>query len=55
MDEDALHASIARGVKQYLLIGADFDSYALRAPAAAEQRQIFAVHIAHARVVGASA
>lgn len=41
--EDALHASIARGVKQYVLIGAGFDSYALRAPAAAEQLQIFEV------------
>lgn len=30
--EDALHRAVARGVRQYVLIGAGFDSYALRAP-----------------------
>lgn len=30
--EDALAAAIARGVRQYVLIGAGFDSYALRLP-----------------------
>lgn len=32
--EDALHRAVARGIRQYVLIGAGFDSYALRAPAA---------------------
>lgn len=31
--EDALDRAAARGVRQYVLIGAGFDSYALRAPA----------------------
>jgi methyltransferase (TIGR00027 family) len=30
--EDALHAAVARGVRQYVVIGAGFDSYALRRP-----------------------
>jgi len=30
--EDALHRAVARGVRQYVLIGAGFDSYALRMP-----------------------
>lgn len=30
--EDALHRAVARGTRQYLLIGAGFDSYALRRP-----------------------
>lgn len=30
--EDALHRAASRGVRQYVLIGAGFDSYALRAP-----------------------
>jgi methyltransferase (TIGR00027 family) len=30
--EDALHAAVARGVRQYVMIGAGFDSYALRRP-----------------------
>jgi len=30
--EDALHRAVSRGVRQYVLIGAGFDSYALRAP-----------------------
>lgn len=32
--EDALHRAVARGVRQYALIGAGFDSYALRIPSA---------------------
>lgn len=31
-NEDALHRAVARGTRQYLLIGAGFDSYALRIP-----------------------
>ena len=30
--EDALHRALARGVRQYVLVGAGFDSYALRRP-----------------------
>ena len=30
--EDALHLAVARGVTQYVLVGAGFDSYALRSP-----------------------
>ncbi len=30
--EDALHRAASRGIQQYVLIGAGFDSYALRAP-----------------------
>jgi len=30
--EDALQRAVARGIRQYVLIGAGFDSYALRAP-----------------------
>lgn len=36
--EDALQAAIARGVRQYVLVGAGFDSYALRLPPAAPLR-----------------
>jgi len=41
--EDALSAAIARGVRQYVLIGAGFDSYALRRPAQAKELQVFEV------------
>jgi methyltransferase (TIGR00027 family) len=41
--EDALHAVIARGVRQYILIGAGFDSYALRRPAEAQHVEIFEI------------
>jgi methyltransferase (TIGR00027 family) len=41
--EDALGAAIDRGVRQYVLIGAGFDSYALRRPAAAKDLQVFEV------------
>jgi methyltransferase (TIGR00027 family) len=30
--EDALHQAVSRGIRQYVLIGAGFDSYALRTP-----------------------
>ncbi len=41
--EDALVAAIARGVTQYVIIGAGFDSYALRTPAGAEHLRIFEI------------
>jgi methyltransferase (TIGR00027 family) len=41
--EDALSAALARGVRQYVLIGAGFDSYALRRPAQARELQVFEV------------
>jgi methyltransferase (TIGR00027 family) len=41
--EDALGAAIARGVRQYVLIGAGFDSYALRRPEQAKDLQVFEV------------
>ena len=41
--EDALQAAIARGVKQYVLIGAGFDSYALRIPAEAGHIDIYEI------------
>jgi len=41
--EDALHAAVSGGVRQYVLVGAGFDSYALRTPAAARHVEIFEV------------
>jgi methyltransferase (TIGR00027 family) len=41
--EDALETAILRGVKQYVLIGAGFDSYALRQPANAGQLAIYEI------------
>jgi methyltransferase (TIGR00027 family) len=41
--EDALEAAIRKGVAQYVLIGAGFDSFALRRPAFAEALQIFEI------------
>jgi methyltransferase (TIGR00027 family) len=41
--EDALGTAIARGVRQYVLIGAGFDSYALRRPAEAKDVQVFEI------------
>ncbi len=41
--EDALSEALARGVRQYVLIGAGFDSYALRRPAQARDLQVFEV------------
>jgi methyltransferase (TIGR00027 family) len=39
--EDALRVAIAHGVRQYVLIGAGFDSFALRIPAYAQGLEIF--------------
>jgi methyltransferase (TIGR00027 family) len=41
--EDALHAAVARGATQYVLIGAGFDSYALRTPPQARHLAIYEV------------
>ena len=41
--EDALKAAVARGIRQYVLIGAGFDSFALRRPAYAAELQIFEI------------
>ena len=41
--EDALHAAIARGVRQYVIIGAGFDSYALRMPESSDHVEIFEI------------
>jgi methyltransferase (TIGR00027 family) len=41
--EDALGEAIARGVRQYVLVGAGFDSYALRLPPAARDLRIYEV------------
>ena len=41
--EDALQAAVARGVRQYVLIGAGFDSFALRRPPFAADLQIFEI------------
>ena len=41
--EDALHAAVARGVTQYVLVGAGFDSYALRTPAQVAHVDIYEV------------
>jgi methyltransferase (TIGR00027 family) len=41
--EDALKAAASRGIRQYVLIGAGFDSFALRRPAFAETFEIFEI------------
>ena len=41
--EDALQAAVARGTTQYVLIGAGFDSFALRLPDYASNLQIFEI------------
>ncbi|OYU46393.1 MAG: hypothetical protein CFE44_02340 [Burkholderiales bacterium PBB4] len=41
--EDALQAAVTRGVSQYVIIGAGFDSFALRRPAYAAQLAIYEV------------
>jgi len=41
--EDALGAAVARGVRQYVLLGAGFDSYALRRPVQAKDLQVFEI------------
>src|ERR1700734_1995239 len=39
--EDALKAAIAQGIRQYVMIGAGFDSFALRRPEFAADLEIF--------------
>jgi methyltransferase (TIGR00027 family) len=41
--EDALQAAVAAGIRQYVMIGAGFDSFALRRPAYAADLQIFEI------------
>src|SRR5580704_18250216 len=41
--EDALQAAVSRGIRQYVLIGAGFDSFALRRPAYSADLQIFEI------------
>jgi len=41
--EDALQAAVTQGVRQYVLIGAGFDSFSLRLPAFAANLQIFEI------------
>jgi methyltransferase (TIGR00027 family) len=41
--EDALQAGVSQGVRQYVLIGAGFDSFALRLPKFAADLQIFEI------------
>lgn len=41
--EDALHDAVARGVRQYVLVGAGFDSYALRLPPAVRDLRVYEV------------
>ncbi|MEO8248588.1 MAG: class I SAM-dependent methyltransferase [Burkholderiales bacterium] len=41
--EDALKAAVARGVSQYVIIGAGFDSFSCRRPAYADQLNIYEV------------
>jgi methyltransferase (TIGR00027 family) len=41
--EDALEAAVSRGIRQYVLIGAGFDSFALRRPAFSADLQIFEI------------
>lgn len=39
--EDALHAAIARGIRQYVIIGAGLDTFALRQPGLADTLAVF--------------
>ena len=41
--EDALHSAVARGCTQYVLVGAGFDSYALRTPPESAHVSIYEV------------
>jgi len=41
--EDALLKAVSRGIRQYVLLGAGFDSFALRTPAEAQHLEIFEV------------
>jgi methyltransferase (TIGR00027 family) len=48
--EDALHAAVKRGVRQYVLVGAGFDTYALRRPEAGKALRVFEVDHPHTQV-----
>ena len=41
--EDSLHDAVARGVRQYVLVGAGLDSYAFRSPLTRQQLRVFEV------------
>jgi len=41
--EDALQAAVRRGVRQYLIIGAGFDSFSLRQPAFARDLEVYEI------------
>jgi methyltransferase (TIGR00027 family) len=41
--EDALKVAVSRGIRQYVLIGAGFDSFALRRPAFSADLQIYEI------------
>ena len=41
--EDALQAAVVQGIRQYVLIGAGFDSFALRQPAFAKHLRVFEI------------
>ncbi len=41
--EDALRAAVTRGIRQYVLIGAGFDSFCLRLPGFASNLEIFEI------------
>ena len=41
--EDALQAAIERGVRQYVIVGAGFDSFSLRQPAFAQHVDVFEI------------
>ena len=41
--EDALRDAVARGIRQYVIVGAGFDSFAMRRPAFAEGLSVFEV------------
>src|SRR5258708_6496810 len=41
--EDALCAAVAKGIRQYVMIGAGFDSFALRRPAFAADMQVYEI------------
>jgi methyltransferase (TIGR00027 family) len=41
--EDALEAAVLRGVRQYVIVGAGMDSFALRSPAYAQAIEVFEV------------
>jgi len=43
MAEEALHEAVARGVRQYVVLGAGFDTFAFRSPYPAQALRIFEV------------